>query len=404
MLLYKNLSSLGLSIVWGAVLMGTVELSAQSRRRGQNNRTSLTVKVDTQALRDSLDLQYEDYRFIEARKSYEQLNKALLIDTVPDLVRRRQQLERAERMLTRVEPLKLLASSECDWRDLEGLFAVHASEDIAKQLRFTVDSLGGYQMEQVVSIDGYRWRLVAEGYPSNLVRKERRAISEEETAPLGDNINHQDANEAFGFILSDGIKLLFASNNQRDGLGGYDLYFSRYNVERKDYLEPTLIPMPFNSPSNDYLFICDEDVKRSYLVSDRDASVGKVRFFVFDGVPQFISGVHSEDIVLSVNREETLKQARLREAPALVELSPIPQKQEQETCFLPLNDDVVIRRWAEFTSAEAMDLYRLYLEEDKKLKTWERTRLDPQAIQALRQEQAKRIVAVKNTEIRNRMK
>lgn len=404
MCLYRSLSSLALSVAWGAMVFGTANLAAQSRRRLQATKALPVVKVDTQALSDSLECQYKDYRFVDARKTYEELSQALSLDTVPVLLQRGEQLQRAERMLTRIEALDLLASRECTWGELGELFATYVSKDIAAQLRFGVDSLGVYQMEQVVNVDGYRWRLVSEGSPYNLVRRERM-FEGEDVFDLGESVNRKDADEAFGFILSDGIRLIFASNQKQDGLGGYDLYFSRYNIERKAYLEPTLVPMPFNSPSNDYLLVCDEEMGRTYLVSDRDASEGKVRLFVFAGVPQFISGVRNEDVPIdNENYEKSITQARLVVSQDITTLTPAAVPQHQEQCFLPLNGDVVIRQWSEFTSAEAMDMYRLYLAEEKKLKNMERTHLEPNAIVDLREQQQKRLVAVKNIEIKNRMK
>lgn len=403
MYLHKNLSNLGLSLALGAMVLGGSDLAAQSRRAGRASKVASRTKIDTQALRDSLELQYKDYRLAEARKSYELLRRTLDTDTIPTLSHRGEQLERAERLLSRVEHIKLLASEECSWEDLNNLFATYSLPNLAKQLRFTLNEQGDYTMEQVVSIDGYRWRLTAEGSPRNLIRKER-ITNTEEALSLGNSINTQGANEAFGFILSDGIRLVFASDKKEDGLGGYDLYFSRYNLERKAYLEPTHVPMPFNSPSNDYLLVCDEEGNRTYLVSDRDATPGKVRLFVFEGLPRFITGLNSEDVAYSEANADAIALARLAQAPSIRTLTPIEKEAEREQCFLPLNGDVVIRQWAEFSSAEAMEMYRLYLANEKKLQDLERTRLDQKEVQKLREQQSKRLIEVKNIEIKNRQK
>lgn len=76
------------------------------------------------------------------------------------------------------------------------------------------------------------------------------------------------ANEAYPYLLSDGITIYFASDAP-GGLGGYDLYISRYNTVSETYFKPDALPFPFNSTDNDYAYIVDEVIGRAYLVSDR---------------------------------------------------------------------------------------------------------------------------------------
>lgn len=76
------------------------------------------------------------------------------------------------------------------------------------------------------------------------------------------------ANEAYPYLLSDGITIYFASDAP-GGLGGYDLYISRYNTVSESYFKPDALPFPFNSTGNDYAYIVDEVIGRAYLVSDR---------------------------------------------------------------------------------------------------------------------------------------
>ncbi|MDE6396123.1 MAG: hypothetical protein K2K84_02505, partial [Muribaculaceae bacterium] len=71
------------------------------------------------------------------------------------------------------------------------------------------------------------------------------------------------------FMLQDGETLYFASDRTGDNtLGGYDLYMTRRDGEGGFY-EPTNLGMPFNSSSNDYLYVIDEDRNLGWWVTDR---------------------------------------------------------------------------------------------------------------------------------------
>lgn len=71
------------------------------------------------------------------------------------------------------------------------------------------------------------------------------------------------------FLLQDGETLYFASDRGgENSLGGYDLYMTRRDGEG-GFLDPTNLGMPYNSPSNDYLFVLDEDKNMGWWVSDR---------------------------------------------------------------------------------------------------------------------------------------
>ena len=58
-------------------------------------------------------------------------------------------------------------------------------------------------------------------------------------------------------MAADGITIYFGSEGH-EGLGGYDIFTSRFNSETADYLPPQNVGMPFNSPYNDYMMAFDE--------------------------------------------------------------------------------------------------------------------------------------------------
>lgn len=108
-------------------------------------------------------------------------------------------------------------------------------------------------------------------------------VPREESFPaLGDHL-------AMPVLLSDGVRIVF-SRQTDEGLGGYDLYFSRMNVDTEQYLRPTLLGLPYSSPANDYLLVYDEVAERTLLVSDRYAPPGLVTIYRYRGCPRMLGG------------------------------------------------------------------------------------------------------------------
>ena len=82
------------------------------------------------------------------------------------------------------------------------------------------------------------------------------------------------------YILSDGITLYYATCDS-NGLGGYDLYVTRYNTSTESYTTPENLGLPYNSPANDYLLVIDEVRNIGYLATDRFSGKDSVRIYSF---------------------------------------------------------------------------------------------------------------------------
>lgn len=93
-------------------------------------------------------------------------------------------------------------------------------------------------------------------------------------------LNKEDVRQNFPFMLSDGATLYFAAENE-EGLGGYDIYMTRYDSDDKTFLEPENLGMPYNSPANDYLYVLDEFNNLGWFVTDRNQPEGKVCLYTF---------------------------------------------------------------------------------------------------------------------------
>lgn len=92
---------------------------------------------------------------------------------------------------------------------------------------------------------------------------------------LEDSVSHN-----YPFMLTDGSTLYYASKSE-DGLGGYDIYMTRWDDDDQRFLKPENIGMPFNSPANDYLYLIDEFNQLGWFVTDRGQNADTVCVYCF---------------------------------------------------------------------------------------------------------------------------
>ena len=92
---------------------------------------------------------------------------------------------------------------------------------------------------------------------------------------LEDSVSHN-----YPFMLTDGSTLYYASKSE-EGLGGYDIYMTRWDDDDQRFLKPENIGMPFNSPANDYLYLIDEFNQLGWFVTDRGQNADTVCLYCF---------------------------------------------------------------------------------------------------------------------------
>lgn len=111
-----------------------------------------------------------------------------------------------------------------------------------------------------------------------LFTSDKLASQWSEPAPLEGLGRFQRAN--YPYMLSDGITLYFAAISS-EGLGGLDIYVSRYDSESGKYLLAENIGLPFNSEANDYMYAVDELNNIGYFATDRRQPEGSVCIYTF---------------------------------------------------------------------------------------------------------------------------
>ncbi len=89
---------------------------------------------------------------------------------------------------------------------------------------------------------------------------------------------YEDVNNPF--LMPDGTTLYFSAKG-KNGLGGYDIYVTSFDVDSAKFRKPENIGLPYNSKANDYYYIIDEFDSIGWLVTDRRQPEGKVCIYTF---------------------------------------------------------------------------------------------------------------------------
>lgn len=163
-------------------------------------------------------------------------------------------------------------------------------------------------------------------------------------------------NENFPILKQDGLTLIFAREST-EGLGGYDLYMTRRNLNDESFLSPTLMGMPYNSPYNDYLLAYDEVKNRGALVSDRFCHPDSVCIYTF--IPN-----ESNTPIATDNRDikrlwaSWLSIAATQEAGEMKYNETNEKKKDKEDFSFVLGQGKTYTQWSDFKSSKAKNLFK----------------------------------------------
>ena len=110
------------------------------------------------------------------------------------------------------------------------------------------------------------------------------------------------SNEIYPMISADGRSLYFSSDGLY-GVGGYDLYVSRWDDDLQGWSEPVNMGFPYSSPYDDFLYVSDESEGHVFFASNRECSPDSVWVYVleYDSMPVRHS-VEDPDELLKLSR------------------------------------------------------------------------------------------------------
>lgn len=85
--------------------------------------------------------------------------------------------------------------------------------------------------------------------------------------------------EDYPYLAPDGKTLYFCSKGH-SSMGGYDIYYSRWDETHKEWSKAINLDFPINTPFNDILFVTDANMEYAYFASDRGSTVGKIHTYL----------------------------------------------------------------------------------------------------------------------------
>lgn len=190
---------------------------------------------------------------------------------------------------------------------------------------------------------------------------------------VGQNLNYP-------FMASDGITLYFGAEGN-ESMGGYDIFVTRYNSDDNSYFRPDNIGMPFNSPSNDYMYALDDYNNLGWFASDRYQPEGKVCIYVF--VPNASKQVYDYE---TTDQQTIINAATLKEIKktwkdsnkvriAKQQLAQVmygnTSEQKRGDFLFVVDDNAIYHTLSDFSSKEARQQFTSLLQKEKDLTSLE---------------------------------
>lgn len=195
-------------------------------------------------------------------------------------------------------------------------------------------------------------------------------------------------NASYPYVLPDGITIYYAADGEQS-IGGYDIFVTRYNTNTNTYLTPENVGMPFNSPSNDYMFVIDEFNNLGWFASDRCQPEGKVCVYVF--IPNSSKRVYNYE---AMDPEKAIRLARIhslkdtwtdRDAVVAAKrrlqaaLNEKPETKKNHEFEFVIDDRNTYYQQSDFKSPQAKALFGKYLQLEKTVRG-QRNKLEEQRL------------------------
>lgn len=173
----------------------------------------------------------------------------------------------------------------------------------------------------------------------------------------------------YPFLRSDSETLFFACDST-PGYGQMDIYKTHYSTENESYYKPERMPMPFNSPYNDYMMAIDETHQVGWWATDRNTAEGMVCIYLFqvEDSPTYLEGRNPERAQVS-SIAATWRNPNGYEA-LLEEIAEAPQfVVEVEEIRIPIDDRTVYTSVDQFRNPKAREAYDMSLHVESELLT-----------------------------------
>ena len=181
---------------------------------------------------------------------------------------------------------------------------------------------------------------------------------------LEDTVSHN-----YPFMLADGTTLYYASKSE-EGLGGYDIYMTRWDSDTQRFFKPENIGMPFNSAANDYLYLVDEFNQLGWFVTDREQGGDTVCVYCF--IPNETRRIYDtstmgrDTLVALANinsiRDTWTDQERVKDALNRLDILRTKSKKSAQSQFhFIVNDRITYTNLSQFRNEESRKLANKWL-------------------------------------------
>lgn len=325
------------------------------------------------------DIYIKQYRVSEAQLQYERYAKARPKEKETTLATRNQYLDKLQRAISRTEDIQIIDSLIVS-KDAF-LSAYKLSSDAGSLVAFNDIFDADRRIESTVYINGKGSKIYF-GQPANnkmsLFSMDKLLNGYGNEKKISNNNLGLTGSTNYPFVLTDGSTIYFAGQDE-NGLGGYDIYVTRYNLNNDSYLTPELLNMPFNSTANDYLYVFDEEKGVGWFATDRFQPEDRVCVYTF---------IPNEEVTLVESDDEIYKENRARIAsikstwkPGKNYSSLIATARKENTVIVKkvsdftfvINDKYTYNAYADFKNSTARNLY---FEANEKRKALEATEKD----------------------------
>lgn len=331
------------------------------------------------------DIYAREYRASEAQQQYDRYAKARPKEKETTLANRNQYLGKLQRAISRTEDIQIIDSLIVNKDSF--LSAYKLSPDAGSLSPFNEVFEATNRVESTVYMNGKGSKIYF-GQPSNnkigLFSMDKLLNGYGNEKKISNNNLGITGNTNYPFVLTDGSTIYFAGEDE-NGLGGYDIYVTRYNLNNDTYLTPELLNMPFNSTANDYLYVFDEEKGIGWFATDRFQPEGKVCIYTF---------IPNEEVILVESDDDIYKENRARISSIKNTWKPgknystLIDKARKETTVIAkkaadftfvINDKYTYSTYADFKSSNARSLYQEANDKRKALSSTEKDLEDKRA-------------------------
>lgn len=249
------------------------------------------------------DLYAEQYRVTDARDLYDRYAKVKPRETESTLKSRYERIDDLGRFISRAQDVQIIDSLILDKSMFLEAYKLSPDAGTLTEFNSFFDKSGS--TESVVYENGkeskiYFGQAIEKRYVTCSMDKLLNGYGTEKL--LSENNFGLSGNTNYPFVLMDGVTLYF-SGVDKNGIGDYDMYVTRYNLNNDTYLAPELMNMPFNSPYNDYMMVVDESKEIGWFATDRFQAEGKVCVYTF---------IPDDEVVLIETDDELYRERRAR--------------------------------------------------------------------------------------------